>query len=194
MFDGGPETWRKGAHSVRCGKAGASWTAASKTAMPASCIAIPCSAPPSSRPFSKAGSGPGRDLAVLGTGGKEFARARDRAAFLPRRSALTGSRDRKCRFEPRERRGNPEVFPEAAGNRICVGLGGGAGRTQTDHQPIMGLKGPYQGSPFDGYSENLPAGRSHRCGTAWASAVTDSVPGLLFEGRLGTPRFDAQLP
>jgi hypothetical protein len=60
--------------------------------------------------------------------GKEFARARDRAAFLPRRSALTGSRDRKCRFEPRERRGNPEVFPEAAGNRICVGLGGG-GRT-----------------------------------------------------------------
>jgi hypothetical protein len=69
--------------------------------------------------------------------GKGFARARDRAAFLPRKSAVTGSRDRKCRSGPREWRGNLGGLPETAGNRICVALGGGAGRTQTCNQAIM---------------------------------------------------------
>jgi hypothetical protein len=38
---------------------------------------------------------------------------------------------------PRQSLGNLKTIPQAPGNRICAGLRGGAGRTQTDHQAIM---------------------------------------------------------
>jgi hypothetical protein len=104
----------------------------------------------------------------LRSAGKGFPRARDRAAFLPCRSALTGNRDRKGRFEPRECRGNLGVLPKTAGDRICVGLRGGAGRTQTDNQLIMGPSrrqdcGPiYRAQPSQAPSRWHGAGRSRQ--------------------------------
>src|ERR1700694_5181617 len=60
--------------------------------------------------------------------------------ILHPRSAVTRRRDRKRRPGPRESRGTEGFFTETAGNRICTGLRGGAGRTQTDNQLVMGLK------------------------------------------------------
>ena len=59
---------------------------------------------------------------------------------LPPRSAVTRSRDWRLRSGPPECRGKPGGFPETPGNRICVGLRSGAGRAQTDNQPIMSLR------------------------------------------------------
>ena len=47
--------------------------------------------------------------------------------ILHPRSTATRRRDRKRRPSPRESRGIQGVFTETAGNRICTGLGGGAG-------------------------------------------------------------------
>jgi hypothetical protein len=40
----------------------------------------------------------------------------------------------------RQSPGKLRTIPKAAGNEICAGLRGGAGRTQTSNQPIMGPK------------------------------------------------------
>jgi hypothetical protein len=67
-------------------------------------------------------------------------------------------RDRAIPCLWRQSRGKSKAIPTAPGNRICAGLRGGAGRTRTGNQPIMGLKGSYQG----------PGLQCHRCGTACA--------------------------
>jgi hypothetical protein len=98
---------------------------------------------------------------------------RDTVAILGPPPSVPSGRDwdlaRFLRQSPRK----SKTFPLAAGNRICVGLRGGPGRTQTDHQPVMGLKGSDQRPQCEDCPENWLEGLpSHRYGTACASAVT----------------------
>jgi hypothetical protein len=53
---------------------------------------------------------------------------------------ISGDRDRAIPGLRRQSRGKSKTIPTAPGNRICAGLGGGAGRTQTDNHAIMSPK------------------------------------------------------
>ena len=101
---------------------------------------------------------------------REFRREKVWRGRRPRRHfwrhrPIPGDRDRAIPRLRRQSRGKLKTIPTAPGNRNCAGLRGGAGRTQTGNQPVMGLKGSYQGPLTDCECR-------HRYGTACASAVT----------------------
>jgi hypothetical protein len=69
--------------------------------------------------------------------GKTFAEARDRAAIFRRRKPIARDRDRAVPHLRLQSHGKLKAIPNAPGKRLCAGLGGGAGRTQTGNQVIM---------------------------------------------------------
>jgi hypothetical protein len=57
-----------------------------------------------------------------------------------KRTHISRDRDWLLSRFPRQSPGKLKTIPQALGNRISTGLRGGAGRTQTGNQPIMGPK------------------------------------------------------
>jgi hypothetical protein len=109
----------------------------------------------------------------------------------------------------RQSRGKLKTIPTAPGNRSCVGLRGGAGRTQTGNQAIMEPEAIHDGGrriiaqslgrqdcgPIDkGQPAPAPSDLGERLNAArydprprrapWLREE-NGVPGLLFERRLG---------
>jgi hypothetical protein len=64
-------------------------------------------------------------------------RGQRRGGVFWRHQPAPGDRDRAIPRLRRQSREKSKTIPNAPGNRNCAGLGGGAGRTQTDHQAIM---------------------------------------------------------
>jgi hypothetical protein len=58
-----------------------------------------------------------------------------------RHPPIPGDRDRAILRLRRQSRGKSKTIPTAPGNRLCAGLRGGAGRTQTNNQPVMAPEG-----------------------------------------------------
>jgi hypothetical protein len=72
--------------------------------------------------------------------GKRSGEARDRGSLFGDDGGFGVKRDWPVLRLRRQRCGKSKTIPNAPRNRNCAELRGGAGRTQTDHQPIMGLK------------------------------------------------------
>jgi hypothetical protein len=73
----------------------------------------------------------------------EFSREKVWRGQRPRRhfwrhQPISGDRDRAIPPLRRQSHGTSKTIPTAPGNGSYAGLGGGAGRTRTDNQPIMG--------------------------------------------------------
>jgi hypothetical protein len=105
--------------------------------------------------------------------GKRFGEARDRGGFFGDTGRFRAIETALSRVSRRQSHGKSKAIPNAPGNRICVGLRGGAGRTRTCNQAIMSPQLIIDGrrrafAPRPGRQEL----RSRRYGTAWASAVT----------------------
>jgi hypothetical protein len=70
--------------------------------------------------------------------GKKFGEARDRGGIFGDTLRFPGDRDRAIPRLRLQSRRKSKTIPTVPGNRNCAGLRGGAGRTQTGNQPIMG--------------------------------------------------------
>jgi hypothetical protein len=69
--------------------------------------------------------------------GKRSGEVRDWGRISGCTGRFWATEDRAILLLRRQIRGKSKTIPTAAGNRICAGLRGGAGRTQTDNHVIM---------------------------------------------------------